>query len=395
MPMLFHKFIIHFFISLSCLGIISQDAMAQTDEGLVTYKLGTDTTVSQYFKFDKGKFNTTILLLTGQIQKYEGVGELDKSGDIKAVRSKSFQLDSAGNWFMSGEGTNIFTRDSTVYSVTVNNKVVYRRAIPAKGIVSNAAGPCSFYVFPYMGFFAPLKTGDTLFHCQLSFGECRKFQVTRSDKNELEIGSGVMGKIKLFVDENNRVTGADAIGSSLNFIASVEREKKDYNAYMDQLAQRRFLKGNFAPRTSRDTATAVVNNKKLEVDYWQPLRRNRTIFGAVVPWNRIWRTGANNATQLRTTTGLNFDGNKIPAGKYSVWTYPTETGWKFILNNKADVWGTEYDSTANILEIPMTVEKADAPVEIFKISLIPQRDNLVKLLVEWEYYKVWINFTVE
>lgn len=393
--MITRKFTVYFFISLSCICIISQDAGAQTDEGLVTYKLGTDTTVSQYFKLDKGKFNTTILLLTGQIQKFEGLGELDADGDIKKVRSKSFQLDSAGKWFMSGEATNIFTGDSSVYRVMVKDKVVYRRAVPAKGIVSNAADVCSFYVFPYMGFFAPSKTGDTLFHCQLSFGECRKFQVARLEKNELKIGSGVMGQIKLFVDENNRMTGADAIGSSLNFIATVEREKKDYNEYFDQLAQRRFAKGNFTPATKRDTAIVLVNNKKLEIDYWRPLRRNREIFGTVVPWNRIWRTGANNATRLRTTSDVDFSGNKIPGGKYSVWTYPTETGWKFILNKKADVWGTEYDSTANILEIPMTIEKVAAPVEILKISLIPQRDNIVKLLIEWEYYKAWINFMVE
>jgi hypothetical protein len=187
--------------------------------------------------------------------------------------------------------------------------------------------------------------------------------------------------------------GCDAIGSSLNWIATVERENnKDYGEWLDILAKRKWATGSLAPRTFRDTARLVTGNKNIEVDYWRPYRRNREIFGAVVPWNRIWRTGANNATQFRTTADLNFNGNKLPAGKYSIWTYPTETGWQLIFNKKADVWGTEYDSTANFLKLPLKVEKTSEPVEILKISLLPQDENKTRLIIEWEYYKAWAEF---
>jgi hypothetical protein len=187
--------------------------------------------------------------------------------------------------------------------------------------------------------------------------------------------------------------GADAIGSSLNWIATVERENnKDYGEWLDILAKRKWATGSLAPRTFRDTARLVTGNKNIEVDYWRPYRRNREIFGAVVPWNRIWRTGANNATQFRTTADLNFNGNKLPAGKYSIWTYPTETGWQLIFNKKADVWGTEYDSTANFLKLSLKVEKTSEPVEILKISLLPQDENKTRLIIEWEYYKAWADF---
>jgi hypothetical protein len=366
---------------------------SQKDKGLVTYKLGADTTTVQYFEFDNRKFHTTIFSFTGSIAKYEGDGELDEAGDLKKVLSKAFNLDTLGNWKLISEGTNIFNGDSTVYTAMQNGKEL-RRAVASKGIIFNV-DPVSFFVFPYMGFFAPSKNGDTIIHCHLALGECRKFQVVRAGKNELKAASNVMGQVKLFVDDHGRIQGIDAIGSSINIIASVERQNKNFGDYLDAMARRRWAEKSFAPRTFRDTARLVVENKKIEVDYWRPYRRNRQIFGAVVPWDRIWRTGANNATQLRSDEDLEFAGNKLISGKYSIWTYPTENGWQLIFNKKADTWGTEYDSTANFFEVPMTVEKTTAPVEIFTISLLPENNDTARLLIEWEYYKAWADFKID
>ena len=366
---------------------------SQKDKGLVTYKLGTDTTIVQYFEFDNKKFHTLIFTFTGSVTRYEGDGELDETGDLKKVFSKTYNLDSSANWKLISEGTNIFNGDSTVYTARQNGKELHR-AIVSKGVIFNVDA-VSFYVFPYMGFFAPSKKGDTIFHCHFALGECRRLHVTRTATNELKVVSNVLGRLKLFVDDRGRMQGADAIGSSINLIASVERENKNYNEYLDAMARRRWAEKSFAPRTFRDTARLVVENKKIEVDYWRPYRRNRQIFGAVVPWDRVWRTGANNATQLRSDEDLEFDGNKLTSGKYSIWTYPTETGWQLILNKKADTWGTEYDSTANSFKVPMTVEKTTQPVEILTISLLSENNDTARLLIEWEYYRAWADFKID
>src|SRR5689334_11868123 len=367
---------------------------SQKDEGLVTYKLGADTTIVQHFKFDNRAFHTTVFAFTGSITKYEGDGELDKDGDLKQVFSKVYAIDSTGQWVLTSEGTNIFRGDSSIYISTKNGKELSRRVVAGKGIVFNV-DPVSFLVFPYMGFFAPKKVGDTIFHCHLVFGECRQFQVARITKTELKVGSNVMGRLKLIVDNRGRMQGMDAIGTSINLVASVERENKNYDEYLDAMAKRRSSNKNFAPKIFRDTARLVLDNKKIEVDYWRPYRRNRQIFGAVVPWDRVWRTGANNATQLRSEDNLEFAGNKLAGGKYSIWTYPTESGLQLIFNKKADVWGTEYDSTANFFKVPLTVAKTSAPVEIFTISLLPENNDTARLLIEWEYYKAWADFKID
>jgi hypothetical protein len=389
----FCKFCLSFLTSLTIIFHASSQNYSQKDKGLVTYKLGTDTTVVQYFEFDNRKFHTTIFSFTGSIAKYEGDGELDEAGDLKKVFSKTFNLDSTASWKLIGEGINAFNGDSTIYTATLNGKEL-RRAVASKGIVFNV-DPISFFVFPYIGFFAPPKIGDTIFHCHLAFNECRKFQVARTGKTELKVGSNATGRLKLFVDDHGRMQGADATGSSINLIASVERNNKNYGQYLDAMAKRRWAEKSFAPRTFRDTARLVLENKKIEVDYWRPYRRNRQIFGAVVPWDRVWRTGANNATQIRSDDDLEFNGNKLTSGKYSIWTYPTENGWQLIFNKKADTWGTEYDSTANFFRVPMTVEKTTAPVEILTISLLPENNDTARLLIEWEYYKAWADFKID
>ena len=387
------KFFFSFAISFVILLHASSQNYSQKDRGLVTYKLGTDTTIVQYFEFDNKKFHTTIFTFTGSVTRYEGDGELDEAGDLKKVFSKTFNLDTSANWKLISEGTNIFNGDSTVYTARQNGKELHR-AIASKGIIFNVDA-ISFYVFPYIGFFAPSKNGDSIVHCHLALGECRKLQVTRTGKNELKVASNVLGRLKLFVDDRGRMQGFDAIGSSINLVASVERENKNYDEYLDAMARRRWTEKSFAPRTFRDTARLVLENKKIEVDYWRPFRRNRQIFGAVVPWDRVWRTGANNATQLRSDDDLEFAGNKLVSGKYSIWTYPTENGWQLIFNKKADTWGTEYDSTANFFKVPMTVEKTAAPVEILTISLLPESNDTARLLIEWEYYKAWADFKID
>lgn len=362
---------------------------------MVIYTLGTDTTTIQYFEFDKGKFNTTILSLAGQLVKYEGSGILDKKGDIQEVKSKTYTIDSNGNWRLSAEGLNLFKGDSTIYTSHREGKLTGRRAIAAKGIVSNAADACSFFVFPYMGFFAPATIGDTAFHCQLSFGECRRYHVARIDHDELKIGSGVMGHIKLFVDQKGRLMVADAIGSSLNFVAIVQREQADYKSFMNQYARSRFANKQLTNRAFRDTTRLTLIDKKVEVDYWRPYRRGRQVFGAVVPWRKIWRAGANNATQLRTAANLDFKGEKLPAGKYSLWVYPEDENWFLHINKKADVWGTEYDPAADILKIPLIVYHILPKVEILAIHLRPLTDSSFRFEIEWDDYRATADFKME
>jgi Protein of unknown function (DUF2911) len=107
----------------------------------------------------------------------------------------------------------------------------------------------------------------------------------------------------------------------------------------------------------------------------------------VVPWNRIWRTGANNATQLRTNATVYFGSNMLPAGNYGIWSYLTDTGWELIINKNATAWGTDHDANADLFRVPLKVERLDIPVEIMKISFVNDAAENIRMVIEWDTYK--------
>jgi hypothetical protein len=138
--------------------------------------------------------------------------------------------------------------------------------------------------------------------------------------------------------------------------------------FMAQDAQGKAL-GNLSPR---DTARATIGGAQLMVDYGRPAKRGRQIFGGVVPWNVVWRTGANAATAFFADKDVMLGGTRVPAGVYTLFTLPTRNGWSLIVSKKTGEWGTEYDSTADLARIPMKVSTTALPAERFTITITPQ-----------------------
>jgi hypothetical protein len=145
----------------------------------------------------------------------------------------------------------------------------------------------------------------------------------------------------------------------------------------------------------RDTVRATVGRANLLVDYGRPLRRGRTIFGGIVPFDSVWRTGANAATQFRTDVDLSMGGVTIPAGTYTLWTVPSRTGpWKLAINRQTGQWGTVYDANQDLARIDLRTETLSTPVDRFTISIEPQGDGGV-LALSWDRTRAWVPFTVK
>ena len=367
----------------------------KSDKGILYCTLGNDTTLIQYFDYNNNTFKTTIILFTGAITKCEATGVLDANGDLLEVNSSNYKITDTGSWELTNTAVNKFTGDSSIYIATnTKGEIVNRRSFPGNGIVANGMDMGSFFNFAYMGFFAPSKPGDTLFHRQLSFNGFRKFAVTRKNKNELRVGSTLMGYLSLITDEQNHLQKIEGIGSSLNIRAAVVRDNIN-PAVLDEIAKRRNATGAAVARTLRDTARITLNNNIIELDYWRPHKRGREIFGNVVPWGRVWRTGANNATQLRFSNDITIGGNKLTAGKYGIWSYPTENKWELIINKNANAWGTDHDPAADIFRVPLMVEKITEPVEILTISFIKKEEKKAIMVIEWDIYKASIEITTD
>ncbi|MEO8450067.1 MAG: DUF2911 domain-containing protein [Gemmatimonadota bacterium] len=145
----------------------------------------------------------------------------------------------------------------------------------------------------------------------------------------------------------------------------------------------------------RDTVRAAVAGADLLVDYGRPSKRGRQIWGAVVPYDEVWRTGANAATQLVTSKDLELGGVVIPAGKYTLWTLPTTHGTKLIINKQTGQWGTDYHADQDLARVDVDVERIDAaPVERFTISVAPDQSG-GRLQLSWDATRLVVPFRVK
>jgi hypothetical protein len=142
-----------------------------------------------------------------------------------------------------------------------------------------------------------------------------------------------------------------------------------------------------------DTVKTTVGAASIQVAYSRPLKRGRVIFGNVVPWNQVWRTGANAATQLTTDRDLVFGATVVPAGKYTLWTLPTPTGAKLIINRQTGQWGTDYDAEKDLARLDLSANRLSQPVEQFVIGVAPQGSGGA-LRLAWDDREYVIPFTV-
>jgi Protein of unknown function (DUF2911) len=140
-----------------------------------------------------------------------------------------------------------------------------------------------------------------------------------------------------------------------------------------------------APASPPGTASySFPDGKKITIEYSRPYVKGRKIMGGLVPYGQVWRTGANSATSFTTDTDLVVGGTTVPAGKYTLYTLPGESGWKLIINKETGQWGTKYDEKQDLARVDMQVAKTSAPVEQFTISFDKPGGDATKLKLDWE-----------
>jgi hypothetical protein len=146
--------------------------------------------------------------------------------------------------------------------------------------------------------------------------------------------------------------------------------------------------GNVKSLSVRDTTRAQIGTAQFTVDYARPLQRGRTLLGDVIPYDRVWRTGANAATQFTTSASIKIGSLTVPAGKYTLWTAPHTSGVDLIINKQTGQWGTEYNGSQDLGTVRLTSETVSTPVEEFTISIVPGTDAHHGMLVlEWGTFK--------
>jgi hypothetical protein len=189
--------------------------------------------------------------------------------------------------------------------------------------------------------------------------------------------------------ENGRVQHVDAGGGS-----TIERVAWfDIDAMARGFAARDERGAGLGPLSPRDTMRAQVGQATVLVDYSRPSARGRTIFGGLVPWGEVWRTGANETTTLTTDRVLEFDGLRLEPGTYSFFTVPGEQGWELIFNRQTGMNALARDAAQDLGRVAMTAYRTPQTVEQLTIRVVPGAQGGV-LHVEWGGHGASARFAV-
>ena len=142
-----------------------------------------------------------------------------------------------------------------------------------------------------------------------------------------------------------------------------------------------------------ETTGAIVNGNRVTITYGRPSMKGREIWGKLVPYGKVWRTGSDEATILITQKPIVFGETTVPAGAYTLWTLPAEDGSaKLIINKQIGQWGVgpgSYDEKQDLARVDLKKESIDAPVEQF--TMVVTRNGEITL--SWDKTKYSVAFT--
>ena len=151
------------------------------------------------------------------------------------------------------------------------------------------------------------------------------------------------------------------------------------------------------PVSPHDKVEASVGGKKITIEYGRPYKKERVIFGQLVPFDKVWRLGANERTLLTLEGDVMFGALHVPAGSYSLWAAPGEKEWALVVNKQAKGWGADWDyetkikpeefgrATMKVSKVPLT--------EQLTIAIAPGAGKKGKLTITWDTTEASLELT--
>jgi tetratricopeptide (TPR) repeat protein len=153
-------------------------------------------------------------------------------------------------------------------------------------------------------------------------------------------------------------------------------------------------KFEFPDASQHATIKQRVGLTDVEINYSRPDMRGREIFGGLVPYGKVWRTGANQPTTIKFSDAVKIGGQEVPAGEYAFYTMPNQNEWTIILSKNLKLWGAYgYKPDADALRVTVKPTSLANPVETFTISLDNLKDNSATISLEWEKTRVPVELT--
>ena len=364
--------------ALAALVLGASPLLAQkgTETGAYVVRLGADTIAVEKYTRTANRLEVDAVVRTPTTTKRHYVATL-KGGDVTQLDYAAERLDKS---VPPTKAKITYGADTTIasYAQGDSNRVVRTAARQALPYVGNAFALMDLMIARFLA----MKT-DSATITSMAIGAPQPSSWPMSKESATVVRVWYFGDpMMATLDASGHLVSLD--GSRTTNKIMVERVKDANIPLLTTTYQLRDAQGKGLGQLSpADSVRATVGPAQIAINYSSPGRRGRTLLGAMIPYDQVWRTGANAATTLTTTVDLDFGGTVVPAGKYSLWTLPTRTGWTLIINKQSGQWGTEYDPAQDLARIPLQVVSADQQPEHFVIDVEPPTGTSSRLVFAW------------
>jgi hypothetical protein len=354
------------------------------DQGTFIVALGRDTIAAERFRFGRARLDgETVTRLRETVRRAYAM-TFDVAGNPVRLEFATRRPTDTPSSAPLQTVIVTLTNDTIVMETMRNDSTVTRRIPAPLGTVPLLG--LSYASYEILTRLAVRSVGDSIEVPTWAPGAPRSepFSVVRVSPDTMKI-IAPFGATYAHIDAEGRILGANALTSTFKVVVT--------RGPMSDLSRIAMMEP--IPQLSpRDTIRTSIGGANFTITYSRPMKRGRVIFGEIVPWGEVWRTGANEATHFRTDKDLVIGGTTVRAGTYTLWTIPRPEGWTLIINKQTGQWGTIYDAAQDLARIEMRDEAPLLREEQFTISLEPKSPGAV-LRLKWDDREVWVPIEIK
>jgi hypothetical protein len=338
------------------LAVLAAPALSQTRGFLV--RLGADTITVERFTKTGDRIEGTRVNHSPATTVLRYTITLNKDGSVASYEQTQTRGDGSALPNAPALQKMMFEGDSVTRVVTAaDGQTTTRRTAVPKGTLPAIGGSWLFYELALQ----QAKRDGSGGYQTIGFGAQQNAAAAKIDVKF--VGTDSAETIQLGfrtgfrLDRNGQITRGDGSLSTQKFLATPARDI-DVAAVASAWAAKDAAGQAMGIASPRDTMRVTLGGASVVIDYGQPAMRGREIWGKLVPFDTVWRLGANSATQLRTDKDLDIGGKTVPAGLYTLWLLPTAKGASLIVGTQssppaAPLWGTDFSKSTEVVRIPL------------------------------------------
>ena len=378
----------------SCGALVATVACSGAEERAYIERLGADTMAVEVYTRSATGFEGQLLTRNPVTRVASYTGTLSSEGTISRLEvdwhtpEENPEGPGPEHWSITIEG------DSATVEHTVNGDSTTTRIEAPAGLIPQIGRTPWSYAIVEQAVKQAIASGSDSYPVQLMTGsrpQPSPNTITRVDSETVSWSFFGMA-MTAQVDAEGKVL---ALSGSQTTVA-VEGEAVtgiDFASMASDFAARDARGEGLGVPSPAANVDVTIGGAHLTVDYSQPAKRGREIWGGLVPHDAVWRTGANAATVFTTDRNLTIRGTRIPAGSYSLWTTFTASSATLIINSQTGQWGTAYDDSQDFARIMMDSEEIGDVVERFAITIEPA-DGGATMQFSWDQTRYSVPITM-